>query len=124
MNSLLLIDTDVMIDYFRERPQAIHFLESLTNPVLFSALTFAELYAGVREGKERNALDEFFLESEVIPLDKIIAKQGGLYRLTFWKSHGTSIIDALIAATVQLNHAQLVTLNRKHFPMLDDVLVP
>jgi predicted nucleic acid-binding protein len=34
------------------------------------------------------------------------------------------LIDALIAATAEQENARLVTLNRKHFPMLSDVLVP
>lgn len=32
--------------------------------------------------------------------------------------------DVLIAASAELSGARLVTLNRKHFPMLPDVLVP
>ena len=33
------------------------------------------------------------------------------------KSHGLQITDALIAAAAVLNHAELWTRNRKHYPM-------
>lgn len=39
-------------------------------------------------------------------------------------SHGTGLADALIASTVAAVGATLATLNRRHFPMLNDVLVP
>jgi predicted nucleic acid-binding protein len=32
--------------------------------------------------------------------------------------------DALIAATARIHGARLVTRNTRHFPMLDDLLVP
>jgi predicted nucleic acid-binding protein len=34
------------------------------------------------------------------------------------------IADALIAATARMHDARLVTRNVRHFPMLDDVVVP
>ena len=56
-DSVFLIDTDVLIDYLRGRPEAVVYLESLTDRLLISAITVAELYAGVREGVERYALE-------------------------------------------------------------------
>jgi len=50
--------------------------------------------------------------------------QAGLWRRTYGRSHGTGLADALIAASASAAQATLVTLNRKHFPMLADVLVP
>jgi predicted nucleic acid-binding protein len=38
--------------------------------------------------------------------------------------HGVGIPDALIAATARAHGARLVTRNLRHFPMLDDLLVP
>ena len=49
----LLIDTDVLIDYLRDRAEAVAYLESLTPPLSVSAITVAELYAGVQDGDER-----------------------------------------------------------------------
>ena len=76
----LLIDTDVLIDYLRGRPEAVTYLESLTDPALISAVTVAELYAGVRDGAERNALDSFIKAFEIVSVGEEIAVKGGLYR--------------------------------------------
>jgi predicted nucleic acid-binding protein len=84
----------------------------------------AELYAGVREGSERHTLERFLAAFEVVPVDEAIAAKGGLYRRDYGKSHGTGLADALIAATAAVHQATLVTLNKKHFPMLASIHVP
>ena len=119
-----LFDTDVLIDYLRGRPEAVTYLEGLTEPLTVSAMTVAELYAGVREGVERTVLETFLKAFEVVPLDGVIAARGGLHRRDYGKSHGVGLADALIAATAEARGATLVTLNAKHFPMLPSVHVP
>jgi predicted nucleic acid-binding protein len=59
MADRLLLDTDVLIDYLRDQPDAVAYVESLTTPLLVSAITVAELYAGVRDDTERSTLDSF-----------------------------------------------------------------
>ena len=120
----LLIDTDVIIDYLRDRPEAVSYLENLTDFLLISAVTVAELYAGVRDGAERTALDSFIQAFEIVAVDEEIALKGGLYRRDYSKSHNTGLADALIAATAETRNVELVTLNKKHFPMLSNVIVP
>jgi predicted nucleic acid-binding protein len=122
--SQLLIDTDVLIDYLRERPESVSYLESLTQPLLISAVTVAELYAGVRDGSERVALESFIDSFQVRAVDQEIAARAGILRRDFGKSHGTGLADAIIAATAEAQGANLVTLNRRHFPMLEGVVVP
>lgn len=124
MAALYLFDTDVLIDYLRSRPEAITYIEATTAPMLLSVITLAELYAGVRDGNERTALDTFVDAFVVLPINSNIAVTGGLYRRVYGKSHGVGLADALIAATVEHHNATLVTLNAKHFPMLADVVVP
>lgn len=120
----LLLDTDVLIDYLRGVPEAVTYLESRKEVLLISAVTVGELYAGVREGRERKALDAFMQAFEIVVLDASLAERGGLLRRDYGKSHGTGLADALIAASAERQEAVLVTLNRKHFPMLREVLVP
>jgi predicted nucleic acid-binding protein len=124
MATQLLIDTDILIDYLRDYPDAISYVESRQEQFIISAVTAAELYAGVREGEERTRLDSFLRAFEIIPLDLRLAVQGGLYRRDYSKSHNVGLADALIAATATQWQVPLVTLNRKHFPMLQDVIVP
>lgn len=81
MPKILLIDTDVLIDFLRGRSQAVTYLENLIEEsILISSITVAELYSGVREGKEREVLDTFFLAFEIVPINEEIAIKGGLYR--------------------------------------------
>lgn len=89
-----------------------------------SSISIAELYAGVRKGEESRLLEVFIETFEVISLNKNIAKVGGRYRNQYNPSHGTGLVDALIAATAKEIEAQLITFNTKHFPMLDDIIKP
>jgi len=78
----------------------------------------------VRDGAEREVLDRFIDLMEIVAITPAIAKQAGLWRRDYGKSHGTGIVDALIAASASSSGSTLVTLNQKHFPMLEEVLVP
>ena len=122
--SPLLVDTDILIDYLRGRPEAVAYLDTVQAPLVLSVLTIAELYAGVRDGDERAQLDAFVSAFGSIPLDRDIAVTGGLYRRDYGKSHGTGLADALIAATAITRGFTLVTHNAKHFPMITALIVP
>lgn len=120
----LLLDSDVLIDYLRGQADAVAYLEARTEALLISVISVAELFAGVRDGRERTVLETFLSAFEIIPLDAEVAVLGGTYRRDYGKSHSTGLADALIAATALQHQARLVTLNRKHFPMMPDLLVP
>ena len=113
-----LIDTDVWIDFLRGHAQDIRFIRALPDRVFISAVSVAELHVGVREGAERQALDDLLSTLEVLDLNKAIAAKGGLLRRDYGRSHGVGLNDALIAATAQEHGLQLCTLNVKHYPAL------
>jgi predicted nucleic acid-binding protein len=118
MSGRLLLDTNILIDDSRRRPEAVVFMRGLRARPVISAVTVAELYSGVREGNERVALDRFLAKTVVIDVGSQLAEQAGLYVREFGKSHGVGIADAVIAATTVAENAVLATLNTKHFPML------
>ncbi|HNU02369.1 MAG: type II toxin-antitoxin system VapC family toxin [Phycisphaerae bacterium] len=124
MPERLLIDTDVLVDYLRGHPQAVRYLRAQKGPLALSAITVAELYAGVRDGEEREVLDAFVGIFQVLPVTDANARQGGLWRRDYGKSHGVGLADAVIAATAAEAGAVLVTLNQRHFPMSRDIRVP
>jgi predicted nucleic acid-binding protein len=124
MSTRLLVDTDVLIDYLRGQADAVAYLEGLSEPLMMSVITLAELYAGVREGGERARLDQFVKAFQLVPVEPGIAQKGGLFRRDYVRSHKVGLADALIAATAESEQATLVTLNRKHFPMLGRLFVP
>lgn len=124
MTGPLLLDTDVIVDYLRGHEGALRWIDGLEVPVYLSTVTIAELYAGVRDGDERAGLDQFVHAFLPVDVTAAIAKQAGLYRRDYGKSHGTGLGDAIIAASAVAVNATLATLNRKHFPMLELVLTP
>lgn len=116
--ALPLVDTDVWIDFLRGTPQAVAFVKQLPSDVAISSISVAELYAGVREGAESQALTDLLDSLDVIELNRDMAQTGGLIRRDFGKSHGLGLNDALIAATAVHSKACLYTLNLKHYPSL------
>ena len=119
-----LLDTDILIEYIRGQARSIAYVDDLDGDLLVSAATVAELYAGVRNVAEQQRMDDFLSAMLFIPVDQAIAKQGGLYRQQYGKSHGTGLVDALIAATADNVGANLVTFNQRHFPMIANLQVP
>ena len=124
MAERLLIDTDVLIEYLRGRSEAVEFLEGLTSDLYISVISVAELFAGVRDDKEERSLKQLFLAFVILPVTEKTARLGGLYRRDYGGSHGTGLADALIAATSEENGADLITFNRRHFPMISRITVP
>ncbi len=124
MKRSFLFDSNILVDYLRNRSEAVEFFDSLSAVPKISAITVAELYAGVREGLEREILDQLISDIIVVEVGNEIAVTGRLLRRRYLKSHGLEIADAIIAATAQLEGSELVTLNSKHFPMFASVVVP
>jgi len=122
--SALLLDTNVLIDYLRDIPQAVKYLETSPGYMSISALTVAELHAGARDDAERQRLREFTAAFDVIPADSAICEMGGDFRARYAPSHGVDLIDGVIAATAVVHQLPLVTLNKKHFPMLANAITP
>lgn len=118
-----LIDTDVIIEYLRGHEQAVEYLESLEGTLHVSAITVAELYSGVRDN-EQEALEQFLSAFDVVPVDEPLGRVAGLCRRNFRPAHGTGLADAIVAMSAKAAGAVLVTFNRRHYPMVDDLLVP
>jgi predicted nucleic acid-binding protein len=52
MSGLILLDTNILVDLFRKSPPAVAFIAELRSRPAVSAITVAELFAGVRDGRE------------------------------------------------------------------------
>jgi predicted nucleic acid-binding protein len=117
MNSAIVVDADVLVDYLRGYAQAVSLVEEQTDRIILSAITVGELYSGVRGQAEREVLDDLVSLHPVVALTTEIAKAAGLLRRDYGKSHGVGLMDAIVAATAQAENAELWTLNVKHFPM-------
>lgn len=118
MKELLLLDTDVLVDFFRGYSKAVAFVNKNSSRIILSAIGVAELYAGVKGETEIAALHNFVSIFRVMPVTPDIARRGGLYKRDYAKSHGVGLADAIIAATCEAENAKLKTLNTKHYPMI------
>jgi predicted nucleic acid-binding protein len=112
-----LVDTDVLIDFLRGVDASVKLL--LAMPELhISAVSVAELFAGVRSAKEERDLVRLIDECEVQDVTRDIASLAGQLKKKYFASHGVQIPDALIAATATQHELALYTLNVKHYPMI------
>jgi predicted nucleic acid-binding protein len=120
----VVVDSCVLVDVLRGRQAAFEFLQALEVVPRVSAITVAELYAGAYRPGEEARINDLVTQLEVVPVDFAIASMGGSFVRRFGRSHGVILIDATIAATARFHGARLVTRNVRHFPMIDDLLVP
>ena len=118
MEGAILLDTDVLVDFFRGHSKAVGFVNDHSDQIILSSIVIAEMYAGVKGDAEQTALEDFVSLFRVVPVDAAIAKTGGLYKRDYGKSHGVGLADAILAATATNENAKLKTLNTKHYPML------
>ncbi|MEQ1704547.1 MAG: type II toxin-antitoxin system VapC family toxin [Rickettsiales bacterium] len=119
-----VIDTDVLIDATRGFVDSLAFFEKYEDEISVSVITFSEIYSGFKNDKEERRVMAFCNLFERIEVNEEIAILAGRFRKKYGKSHGSGIIDCIIAATAHYEDATLVTLNKKHFPMLTNILVP
>ena len=116
-----LIDTDIIIDHLRGVERARDFLKQIKSEeaeILYSVITKAELYAGIRSKEEEN-MAALLGSMKEVGIDGEIAAAAGRYKNKYHASHGLLLPDALIAASAKHVGAVLVTLNKKHYPMRD-----
>jgi predicted nucleic acid-binding protein len=122
----VLLDTDILIEVLRQRDGAIlaqwRRITGGTDPVLYTPVTTAELWHGLRPGEEAAAL-EALSTLICVPLNDDIGRRAGGYLRHFHRSHGLDIGDALIAAAAAVHGCALWTRNRKHYPMKDIELI-
>ncbi len=121
MKPSIIFDTDVLIDFLRGYKKAVKLVNNNPSRMIFSSIVVAELYAGVKGNSERSVLDDLISMFHVIPVTTEIAVAGGLYKREYGKSHGVGLADAILAASVQSENAEMATLNTKHYPMIKNL---
>lgn len=117
-----VLDTSVIIDFLRGKADAVRLLVDLAETrevLLASELTRFELMAGVR-AEEEVSLERFFTAIEWVPAGEQVCRLAGDLARRYRRSHdGIDAADYLIAATCLVVDGDLLTVNVKHFPMLE-----
>ncbi|HBB66501.1 MAG: hypothetical protein A2X28_07565 [Elusimicrobia bacterium GWA2_56_46] len=117
----ILLDSDVIIEILRGNEEVAGEVISLCESgraALYTPVSKAEIYHGIREGESGKA-EALFSACRSVPITDEIGEKAGRYLRQFHKSHGVDIADALIAAAARINGAELFTFNHKHYPMKD-----
>lgn len=116
-----LLDSDVIIEWLRHNRAVVDWITMHDTSGSFlacSAITVAEVYAGLRP-KEEHIIQDILTILHCVEVDEQTARKAGHYRRTFGRSHGVEIADALIAASAHIGGLTLCSFNLRHYPMTD-----
>ncbi|MDP3733358.1 MAG: type II toxin-antitoxin system VapC family toxin [Candidatus Daviesbacteria bacterium] len=123
----VLIDTDIWIDFLKKREYAIELVTKLAEQtqIFTSILTITELRAGMTTEQAEKYMPIFYAHTEIVDISKEIAEMSGEF-LKEYSLKGISLasVDVLIASSAILQNCQLVTRNKKDFPMPEIKLYP
>lgn len=118
----VLVDTAVIVDHLRNDPSAVALLTELfeTEQRVWAATpTRTEILAGVRPN-EREPMQELFEVLAWVEIDVTVADAAGELARQYRRSHsGIDTTDYLVAAAAMSIGARLITMNVRHYPMLD-----
>ncbi|WP_234571966.1 type II toxin-antitoxin system VapC family toxin [Rhodohalobacter sp. 614A] len=114
---LLLIDTDVLIDYSRGVEKTKGFLKNLEadHILAISVVTQLELMVGCENKTDLKSLQKFLTNFEIIQLSKSTSEIAVDLFKKYRLSHGVLIPDMLIASTALTLEIPLLSKNRKDF---------
>ena len=121
-----LIDADILIWHLRGEPKAREYLRGLAaDPdveMWTGAMQRAEVLFFMRPHEEEATMSLLSRIRTAAVDQRVIDEAGRLYR-KWHASHGIAPNDAILAATALTNGGQIHTLNRKHYPMKDVVVI-
>ena len=119
----VIVDTDILIDFSLDRPDAVQTMAMLEEnyTITVSVITAMELYAGCRSKKDLSEVEDLLSGLELHWITQTISEKGLSWMKEFRASHGVEINDMLIAGTAFINEIQLISKNQKHYRFLPDL---
>lgn len=118
MDTLILADTDVIIDYFNGKSPAADVVEGLvrSQALGLTTITAFELKAGVRGRKRMCSIECLFAQATLVPFDIHSADASArIYTMLREKRALIGNQDIFIAGISIANHLPLFTRNLAHF---------
>lgn len=122
-NRTILVDTSLLIDFFRKKNKKNSIFYSLnqTYTIYISAVTEFEFLAGVGDDNTRS-ITHFFESVTVCPFDSrasVIA--GSIYRNLKSRNQMIEFRDIFIGATAIAQGLPIATLNEEHFKRIENL---
>ncbi|GAP95842.1 type II toxin-antitoxin system VapC family toxin [Leptolyngbya sp. NIES-2104] len=123
MSQVILIDSDILIDYSRGMIATGEYLatSAVTTTLAISVVTQMEIIVGCRDKRSLQAAEKFLARFEVIPVNEAVSHQAVELLRQYYLSHSLLIPDALIAATAISYNYPLVTKNQRDFRFISGV---
>ncbi len=121
--TIILIDTDILIDVTRKVPQAIEriAMEAQNAKPAISSVTRKELLIGCRNKDEFNKMLKFLMRFKLKYITPAIDMIADELLETYSLSHSLMIPDALIAATALEYSCCLLSKNQKDFRFIENL---
>lgn len=116
-SDLLLVDTDILIDFSRGVEKTKARLINLESDyiLVISVITQLELMVGCENKADLKSLKNFLNDFEIIQLSKSTSEKAVDLFQKYRLSHGVLIPDMLIASTAMILNIPLLSKNRKDF---------
>jgi len=121
---MLLLDTNILIDYLRGKQAAIEFIDCAGKPgFAVNTVIVLELYNGCLNKAELAKIRRLLNGFNHFELNEAIAQMATHIGHRFTLSHSVTAPDALIAATAMIYNLELRTANLKDFRMIPGLKV-
>ena len=118
------VDTDILIDFYRNYQPAVDFLDyyySMDEILAISSITQMELFIGCRNKRELSETVKFLKQYEVVHFSKSISGKTVKLITEYNLSHGLLMADAIIAATALIAEGELFSKNASDFVFIENL---
>ena len=125
-NKIILIDTSILIDYYRKTGKGKTVWINLVRQgysFAISVITKYEIYSGAT-ANQLMFWDNVLQVITIIPLDEISVDTAvNINNALKKKRKQIDVADLFIAATAVAHHLPIATLNKKHFDRIDTLSI-
>ena len=124
---MIVLDTSFLIDFLKNMPSAVSFVESTVEPIVTCEIVLHELYFGAYKNHKSDVerIDALLRFIPVLSYTKYCGKLSAKYCAELLaKGNDIGQTDCMIAATVLAHgHTKILTRNVKHFSRIDGLEV-
>lgn len=113
---MIILDTDIMIDFLRQYPPAVAWLDSLgEEEIILPGFVVMELIQGCRNKTEQEEVEKELKVYSVFWPSSAACDDALSMFASYYLSHELGILDALIGQMAVNLNLPLYTFNQKHY---------
>jgi hypothetical protein len=119
---MIFLDTDVVIDIFRQYPPAMAWLDPIvTEKIILSGFVVMELIQGCKNKTDQEKIERKLINYDVAWASAETGKEALSVFSRYHLSHKLGIFDALIGQTAVALNLPLYTFNQKHYSVIPNL---